>query len=545
MEAKKAQDRRLDGLELWLLMGIIVLVAGFHIILVQNAGAFWRDECSSIVLARSPSWKDLFAGLFTDSFPALWVILLRFWDLAGGHSDTWIRGIGFVFSIGAIGSIWLASKTVKLSRPILALALIALNPAVFYWGDSLRAYALALILVVLLFSFVWRFCETGASKDFALAALFGILAAQSNYQSTYLILAICLAGTLICLVKRSRWRGTLVLGIGFLAALSMLPYRPVVKQYDEPAQLIRVPAVDAGLLWERFTEGFDSWILLAILVELYALCVVLPFLFSRAKERKENREAFLRSLYAATIIIVAPLGCYFFARKAGFSTQSWYYIPLLGLIVIAIEMALTSLLERRRARQIRLILTCMVMIASLQPLWKQSHVRRTTMDLAATRIASEASENDLVLINPFWEIVSFQYYYKGKAPWSLLPVVPDDQRNLSYIAVKPLLSSAEPLKATFERIEKTLRQGGRVWIVGGLPKGNAPASAWIPAPHPVYGWNASHYMDDFAAQTAWFTTQNAVERRNIPVQSGQAVSRFENVEWIAVFSGWKNTIAKN
>src|SRR4051794_16453733 len=98
---------KLGKIELYLFLLIIGLTVCFHLILQKYAGAFWRDECSSIVLARAKSLSDLFGGLFTDSFPALWVILLRLWDAAGPSSgEVWIRSIGFWLSLGAIASLW-------------------------------------------------------------------------------------------------------------------------------------------------------------------------------------------------------------------------------------------------------------------------------------------------------------------------------------------------------------------------------------------------------------------------------------------------------
>ncbi|MDB6025210.1 MAG: hypothetical protein JWM68_1433 [Verrucomicrobiales bacterium] len=532
---------RLCRVELFFAVFLIALAAFFHFLLQKNAGAFWRDECSSILLARAKSWSDVFNGLFTDSFPALWVVLLRLWDLLGGGSgEVWIRSFGLWLSMGAIASLWYAAKTARLLPPVLAIALIAFNPAVFYWGDSLRAYALAMLLVVLLFGFVWRFCEEGGLKNFVIAAVTAILAAQSNYQSSYLILAICVAGALVCAVSGRRWRGVIVIGIGILAAFSMVPYRPVIVQYSESAKLLTIPDVNAALLWNRFSEGFDSTISLSIFVELYVLSLALPVYYRLSRAHQQNRDAFHRSLYASSAALIAPIGCYVFARKAGFSTQSWYYIPILGLFGIAIEMSISGLGERLRVRQLRLLLAGLVVVAGVAPVWKHAHMRRTTMDIAADQVSKTASADDLVLVNPFWEVVSFQYYYKGNAPWSILPVVPDEERGRSFSATMPLMTSREPLKTTYERIEKTLRNGGKLLVVGGLQRATTVPPEWIPAPHPDYGWQSSEFVKVWSMQTGWFMEQHALERKVLPVDNNQRVNRFEDVETIVIFSGWKD-----
>ena len=530
---------RIKKFELWLLPLIVATAILFHLILQIHAGAFWRDECSSILLARSKTWQDLFAGLPTDSFPALWVVLLRLWDIVGGRQgEIWVRSIGFWLSLGAIGAIWHSARQMKLLPPLLAMVLVVLNPTVFYWGDSLRAYALAMILVVLLFGFVWKYCEEGGTKHFFIAVVTAILAAQSNYQSSYLIFAICVAGALICLITKQRIRGLTVLGIGLVAAISMIPYRSVIDQYSKPALLISVPDVKASLLWDRFSDGFDSTISLIILLYLYLLCLVLPIYFWFSKVQQKDSESFRRSLYAAVVSLIAPIGCYFFARKAGFPTQSWYYIPILGLCGIAIEMSLANLVERPRVRQIRLFLVCVLILVSIAPLWRRSHLRRTTMDLVAAKLA-EASPNDLILINPIWEVGSFQYYYKGEAPWSILPIVPDDQRGTPYVAMIPLMTSKEPLITTYDRIQQTLRAGGRVWVTRGLPLSQNSPPVWIP--HSPQRGEGSAFMDVWAKQVGWFVAQHAVNRTAIPIKSDQEVSHFENIGSVVVFSGWKDS----
>ena len=376
-----------------------------------------------------------------------------------------------------------------------------------------------------------------------------ILSANANYQNSYLIFAVCGAGAVVCLSRGLWWRALVILGIGVVAALSLVPYVNIIRQFTTGGA-IRQKAITPGNLFMEFCQVFDSarWVLLPALVLLVVLLAVAVVSLAVRYKRAET-PALRAALYALLVILIGVATLYRFMLAAGFPTFPWHYIPFLGLVAIALDMAADRIIgETALLRGARLALVILVMVVSacplgnMGPLWTSVHVRRTNMDLIANDIAGAAAAKDFVLVCPFWYSYSFKYYYKGAAPWSTLPVVPADRIDLEYDSIKPLMSQADPLAPTLSAVRQTLQAGGRVWVAGRLPvalPGTLPPTI-SPAPDPVYGWDNVQYMTVWSLQASYFLSQHAV--RFIPgVEEGDKnrVNALEHGR-ISMAEGWRD-----
>src|SRR5205085_11063672 len=74
--------RRRD-LESWCGLAATGLAAVWLVLITLNAGPLWRDEVNSINIARMPSFHEFWSNLTFESFPPLWLLLLRVWNLLG------------------------------------------------------------------------------------------------------------------------------------------------------------------------------------------------------------------------------------------------------------------------------------------------------------------------------------------------------------------------------------------------------------------------------------------------------------------------------
>ena len=144
--ARTGISRRVE----WALFGVFCLLAlWLHVVLYEHAGAFWRDETSTLQIADSPSLGALWARLSKDSAPVLMFGLLRLWAAAGpGATDAGLRAFGTLVSVGILASLLVSCRMLTGRVPLVATALIVFNPAVFYFGSSLRAYGIAILLIM-------------------------------------------------------------------------------------------------------------------------------------------------------------------------------------------------------------------------------------------------------------------------------------------------------------------------------------------------------------------------------------------------------------
>ena len=67
-----------------------------------------------------------------------------------------IRLLGSLVSIGIIASLFVSCRMLTGRVPLLAMALVPFNVAVFYFGSSIRPYGLAILLIIPCYAAFWR-----------------------------------------------------------------------------------------------------------------------------------------------------------------------------------------------------------------------------------------------------------------------------------------------------------------------------------------------------------------------------------------------------
>jgi hypothetical protein len=522
-------------------VGLAVFVWMFAVLL-GNVGGLWRDEVGSARLAQLATWKWMYGSVGEDSFPPLYNTLLRLWIMLGDGSDGWLQSWGWVTVIGLAGALWWAARGPSRSAPVLALALTFFNPTMYYWGHSVRAYGIAAVLAVLLFGALWRLLERPTGKTFGLACVLAILNAQACYQNAPLILAISLAAAGIAAGRRLWQRAGLLLVPGFVSALTMLIHWNAIRDVQDWNVLIR-QEVGIGLAWERMSAALGSagagfvWVWVALAVGLGAWMVALWR--QSGREGIDEIEARATTFSFATILLTF-LVVFGFVLHVRYPTQEWYYAPFMCLVAAALELGFSPLLTRAPFRVGRLVLAIVIMAGSIAPMWERAHVRRTNMDLIASKLRTESTPRDLIVVTPFYCGIGFQYYYHGSTPWMTLPPIAWSEVHNAYENVKPYLMQNEPLGSTIERIGATLRDGGRVWFVGGVrlpPDGTLPPAS-PPAPHPEWGWSDEMYTQIWSLQVGHFIKQRAATARVHEIKTDGPVQRFENLPLVEV-AGWR------
>ena len=225
---------RVRTLEWALLASFSLVVVFLHIVLYRHAGSFWRDEIFTIESASLPTFSAMWASLAGDSFPGLFGSLLRLWILAGpGATDGGIRLFGTLLALAAIFSLIISCRMLTRNVPLVAFGLVAMNGTVFYFGSSLRAYGLAIMLVAPCFAAFWAVVRAPTRLNSVSAFILALLMVHSAYQNACLLLGLSLAGVGACLMCRLWRRCLLVASIGVGAALTMLIYIPIIRRQSQ------------------------------------------------------------------------------------------------------------------------------------------------------------------------------------------------------------------------------------------------------------------------------------------------------------------------
>ena len=73
----------------------------------RSAGGLWRDEANTVGLATLPTLGEVWSNLQYDSFPLLWVVIVRqLVSVFGPMNDAAFRATGFVVGMLILAAVW-------------------------------------------------------------------------------------------------------------------------------------------------------------------------------------------------------------------------------------------------------------------------------------------------------------------------------------------------------------------------------------------------------------------------------------------------------
>ena len=552
------------GLETSAALAGTALVAAWLLLTSFNAGPLWRDETNSINVANMPSLKELWNNLPFESFPPLWLLLLRVWSWVGmAESDAGIRILGLFVGLAFLGSLWLCTRWFRGHAPMLSLALLGSLPAFINTVGANRAYGLAMGLLVLTFGMIWRLLESPSRFRIILAGLASLLFVHCVYYDAVFLCAM-LAGAAAVTMRRGQWRIFAVLvGIGTVAGLSMAIYLPVVRQTSLYARMVQVPLFSFATVWEKFNEavalqssahwgssaGPEVWVWISILLAGIALALAMQFRRGRSARASEAQPAAIPAadasslradlaLFSGLSMFCGLAGYLCFLLKLHFPTQPWYYMGLFTLCTLSLDGVLTAGWPVLRPwGLLRIAFMAVMMVWGARATWEEVHTRRSNLDLIAAVIENQASEGDLVAVQSMWEGITFDRYYHGRAKWVTVPPISSHKVHRTDL-VWAELSQPDAMASVLREISNTLRSGKRVWVVGDvavLDKLPAPPPS---PPHPQTGWYLAPYYRFWTAQLGAHLVRSAVQTRTLKLPLTMAVNAREDLS-LTQFSGYR------
>jgi hypothetical protein len=531
-------DRRTGVVE-WAVAGLLTALAiALHGLFLTHAGALWRDEASTVWLATRPSLGELWRALPYDHCPPMVHMAIRaWWGIGLADSDLHLRMLGFLVGLVQLGACWVAAGATRHRPPVLLLALVGINATAITVGDSFRGYGLGATFAILVVAAMWRVVQRPTWPRAAVAAVTAILAVQCLYQNALFVLAACCGAVCAFLLRRrfaeTRWP----LGVGALAAASLLPYVGIVRRAQDWYALEKA-GFDWPGGWQNLSAatGFPlpefNWVWVALCVAAVGVSGVSLIKCAFARRAAGASDI---SVYAGVAMVVAGVAFALFLKSADLPTQPWYYTTLMAFVAVCLDAVLAT--TRRWPRIAVAVFAAWVGVAALA--WERPvlETRQTNVDRLAARLNGEATAGDYVIVHPWYCGATFARYYSGAAQWTTLPPLEDHFLH-RYDLLKVEIQKPRPLDAVLQRIAATLQGGHRVWLVGWIPLDGALPPVIRPAPENDWGWFDEPYSVVFGMQAGYFINSHALDGAVVMTPSATGVSPLENLP-VAVVTGWR------
>jgi hypothetical protein len=539
MDLRTGRSQWLTKAEWCVCLGATLAALALHVIYLTHAGGLWRDEAISVRIATAATTGEMWRMLVYESFPVLFPATLRCWWAIGlGGSDFGFRCLGFVIALSLLGAVWLNARVLRSSLPLVSIGLLAANLTLVRWGDSLRAYGLGCFLILVTLALVWSLMKAPSVERFFAAALAAVLSVQCLYQNAFLLFAICIAGCFVCFRCNQDRTALILVGVGAVAAVSMLPYTGLITQSQQVRSVAAI-GLDAGVVWSNLCNALGTpmgW-QTVVWLGLCALAAVRGLWFVRPPSGRRRIGSEDLPLFAAITLSLGLPSFFLFIAIGRMPTQPWYWLPPMVVAAVCIDAALGSWLERYRGW--RLALVGLIAFVPLITGVSLATYRQTNIDLIAARLREQAKRNDLILVYPWYCGVTFNHYYQGSTPWTTLPALADF-RVARYDLLRERLAATAPIKPVLDQIARTLASGNRLWIVGELPAPEPEETAppdLPPAPESAYGWADVPYSYVWGRQAERFIAANGGKIEVVPIGSDDAVNLYEKAS-LAVVKGW-------
>ncbi len=539
-------DAVLSKVEWAAAIALTLVVVYFHFVLWRNAGGLWRDEQNTVYISTLPSFSELWGNLQFDSFPVVWFTVVRAWSSLGMNGDSSLRLLGLVVGLLLIAALWWNSRQFKQPAPLVALTFLAFNPTVMFWGDSLRAYGLGAIISIVLSGTIWKYLEHPSRKNAIATAVVAVLAVQTLYYNTILLLAFGLAGAAVAVRRRSWRQAIVILSIGGLAAVSLLPYAQTIRHYGEANKVQHIQTFTLHDFYVRVSSALNVsgvgamigiWIGLFVIAS--ALAIFLQFRPQPADEKSARKDI---SFYFLVAMIVGTVGYFLFLKWVKLPTNPWHYILLLSLIAISLERIFSVFIQHSALRVTRLALLVALALSVEPRMEYMSQLRQTNADLAAAKLKSEAQKEDLIVLCPWYLNVSFKAYYNDDTPIVTVPPLPNPRvHRYDLIAEAIAKDPVAVMEPVLKKIQETLQSGHRVWVFGAASFENIeqPLVPPPPAPQMPSGWLDEPYYVYWSMRLGQFLGRHAETMLYVSPTPPNPVASLEGPP-LLMSTGWRN-----
>jgi mannosyltransferase len=298
-----AEPWRLTATQILIALTMLAAALRFATLDVQS---IWLDESATIILVHRG-----FSGMLShlsnsESAPPLYYVLVWAWTKVLGAGAIGFRSFSAVVGTLTVPVLYMAGRRISPRVGLWAAALAAVNPAMYYYSQEARCYALLILFSAIAFLAWQRALQAPSGRRLAMWATISILALLTHYFAVFLFLP-----EAFVLARRLGWRRVMApTGAVVLVGLALLPLAVSQRgngkksEWIEEASLLSRVAETAKLLLVGVYGPLEILsALLAGLLSIGALTLLL-----RCADEHARRAARDIAIVAVLAIILPLLG---------------------------------------------------------------------------------------------------------------------------------------------------------------------------------------------------------------------------------------------
>lgn len=272
-----------------------------------NVQSIWLDESATILLVHRGLGGMLSHLSASESAPPLYYILVWGWTKVFGATVLGFRSLSALAGTLTVPVLYVAGRRISTRAGLWAAALAAFNPAMYYYSQEARAYALLILFSAAAIVLWQRVLEQPEKPRLWLWAGMSILALLTHYFAVFLFVP-----ETIILAKRLGWRRVLTpVGAVVLVGIALVPL--ALRQRADG----KTDWIEAASLTSRIAESAKQFlvglygpleILTAVAAGLLAIGAILLLLaVGEEHERRGARDIAIVAITAITLPLLLAL----------------------------------------------------------------------------------------------------------------------------------------------------------------------------------------------------------------------------------------------
>jgi mannosyltransferase len=153
-----------------------------------NVQSIWQDEAATLILVHRGLTGTLSHLSASESSPPLYYVVVWLWTRVFGAGPLGFRTFSALVGSATIPAMYLAGRQISARVGVWAAVLSTVNPAMYYYSQEARDYALLILFSALAYALWQRALRAPSARHLVQWALVSVLALLTHYFAVFLFL---------------------------------------------------------------------------------------------------------------------------------------------------------------------------------------------------------------------------------------------------------------------------------------------------------------------------------------------------------------------